>query len=251
MTRPPSEGRRHAFTLAAFSLVTIYENAAVLELLRSSEEALPLCYLSLNAKPALKWNMPATLVCPRPTPFDAGAHVTYAASDTTKRVTGKESAADREGGGLCGVVAPTYRPMMRASAAYPKCTPSPWSTFCTNLTRLRMIPVHTLSIVAGPAAHMDSCVAAAQGVDGAGYGIRSRTSIVYPPAESLFPRGERASIPITKAHLRSAPFPPPAPSSPILCRLDSGVSCCRIALLSTFSLLVRPYVTPPCTAYKG
>ncbi|KAJ6555874.1 hypothetical protein B0H19DRAFT_1262012 [Mycena capillaripes] len=70
---------------------------------------------------------------------------------------------------------------MRASAECPKCTPSPWSTFRTNLTRLRMIPVHTLSIVAGPAAHMDSCVAAAQGVDRAGYGIRSLTSLVYPP----------------------------------------------------------------------
>ncbi|KAJ6555869.1 hypothetical protein B0H19DRAFT_1262009 [Mycena capillaripes] len=128
---------------------------------------------------------------------------------------------------------------MRASAAYPKCTPSPWSTFRTNLTRLRMIPVHTLSIVAGPAAHMDSCVAASQGVDGAGYGIRSRTSLVYPPAESLRPRGERASIPTSNAHLRSSPFPPPVPSSPPICRLDSGVSCCSIALLSSFSLLVR------------
>ncbi|KAJ6555808.1 hypothetical protein B0H19DRAFT_1261966 [Mycena capillaripes] len=28
---------------------------------------------------------------------------------------------------------------------------------------------------------MDSCVAASQGVDGAGYGIRSLTSLVYPP----------------------------------------------------------------------
>ncbi|KAJ6555926.1 hypothetical protein B0H19DRAFT_1262056 [Mycena capillaripes] len=60
-----------------------------------------------------------------------------------------------------------------------------------------------------------------------------------PPAESLFPRGERASIPVSKAHLRSSPFPPPAPSSPPLRRLDSGVSCCSIALVSSFSLLVR------------
>ncbi|KAJ6555895.1 hypothetical protein B0H19DRAFT_1262030 [Mycena capillaripes] len=173
---------------------------------------------------ALERNMPVPLFCPRATPFDAGAHAVYAASDETATMgIGKGSEAggeerlhasqrwDREStSNSCekpgiGAYARGIRSRGTLSGRAPLCIRRTYTLTASRvqLLRLGMIPL-AAGFDKGPRTMMERDT---------GFEAADPSCA---PAEPLFhgeDQGTRASIPLSKARIRASPFPSPEPFS--------------------------------------